>query len=303
MNYTPVKRQIIMQIKIFKLTILISLLCTGLVACSWIPLYNYTLKDRPKYVHNHTRPQDMLDQSRIKVVSYNIKHSKKMEKAIQLIQTHEELADADIIFLQEMTPDGVIEIAHTLNYNYVYYPAILHPQLKKDFGNAILSKWPLMDDHKVILPPITHKSRQRIAVGATIKVGNKTIKIYCVHMGIFIRPGKRKALVSLILNSTQESYQYSIIGGDFNSFTKKDRKNITESFALENFQQATSGIGWTYSQWYFLNRKAQLDHIFVKNMEVIRSGKIDDRSPSDHLPIWTELMFDDPTRQLTHIPR
>ncbi|MCD4778952.1 MAG: endonuclease/exonuclease/phosphatase family protein [Candidatus Omnitrophica bacterium] len=268
-----------MNIKKSMAFIFIALLCVSISACSWIPLYNYTLKDRPKYVNNHTNQNKTTYDGSIKVVSYNIKHSKKMDKAIKLIKEHEKLADADIIFLQEMTPDGIIQIAHALNYNFVYYPAILHPQLKKDFGNAIVSKWPLSDDYKIILPPITHKSRQRIAIGATVKINNKTINVFSLHMGIFIRPDERKNMVDLIINSVDETCQYSIIGGDFNSFTKKDRKNITESFARLDYQHATPDIGWTYKQWYFFNRKAPLDHIFAKNMHVVQSGKIEDRSP------------------------
>ena len=237
----------------------------NLSACaSWFPFYNYTFRDRPKYVSFNGHEHQPKFNGSLKVISYNIKHSKHINQAIDLIRNNPETANADIILLQEMTPDGISQIADALDYNYVFYPAILHPQLKKDFGNAILSKWPLSDDHKVILPPITHKTRQRIAVGATVTVKNRRIKVFSVHLGIFIRPDERKNLIKMIIDNIDDSFTYCIIGGDFNSFTKKDRWWINESFTKYNYRYVTKNIGWTYSQWYFLNRKAPLDHIYAK---------------------------------------
>lgn len=265
------------------------LLCLFIVSCA--PLHNYTTKYSPRYSYVQRKQYETKQLNSLKVVSYNIKHSQKIDKALYLLTTDPNLKNADIILLQEMTPKGMKKIAQALNYNYVYYPALLHPFLKQNFGNAILSKWPISEDHKIILPPITQKTRGRIAVGATITINHERIKVFSLHMGIFIKPDERKNLVNFIIETIDDSFKYCIIGGDFNSFTKKDRVQIKDSFQKFQFTEATKNIDWTYNQWYFLNRKAQLDYIYIKNLEAVKAGKIIDRSGSDHLPIWTELSF------------
>jgi len=269
---------------------LIMCLNASLIACSHISkLYNYVSPSSPRYVSEKDISYKNEFNGKIKVVSFNIKHSEKTQEAIDLLKNNPSLANADILLLQEMTPDAIKEISSDLGYNYVYYPAILHPSLQKDFGNAILSKWPTEDDYKVILPPIMTNSRQRIAVSATVDILGTKIQVFSLHMGIFIKPDERKQLVQRIVGPIDPSIDYCIVGGDFNSFTKKDRAQITDSFAKFDFVRASIDTGWTYKQWFFFNRKAPLDHIFTKGLKVIDSGKVDDRSASDHVPIWVDL--------------
>ena len=123
--------------------------------------HNYTHPYKPRYASLNAVCEKRKFDGIIKVITYNIKLSKKIDKAAQLLAQHDDLNDADIICLQEMDPAGVKHIAHALKYNYVYYPAILHPRSEKDFGNAILSKWPIVSDQKIILPKIGTGRLQR----------------------------------------------------------------------------------------------------------------------------------------------
>ena len=252
--------------------------------------HNYTHPKKPRYASlNAVREKRKFD-GIIKVVTYNIKLSKKIDKAAQLLAQHDDLNDADIICLQEMDPAGVRQIARALKYNYVYYPAILHPRSEKDFGNAILSKWPIVADEKIILPKIGTGRLQRIAVHATILVNRTKIAIVCVHMKIFASRRARRIPIDRILASINPSVIHCIVAGDFNTFTKANCKGVAEPFAEENFQHVTdSKVGSTYKYWYLLNKKASLDHIFIRGMSVASAGKVTDRKPSDHIPIWGKL--------------
>ena len=251
--------------------------------------YNYTHPNRPRYASLNTISETRKFDGTIKVITYNIKLSKKIDKAAQLLAQHDDLNDADIICLQEMDPAGVKYIALTLNFNYVYYPAILHPRSKKDFGNAILSKWPIVADQKIILPKVGTGRLQRIAVYATILVNHTKIAIICVHMKIFAKRLARRIPIDYILDSIDPSVSHCIIAGDFNTFTKSNCKAIFEPFRETNFRLVTDAVGSTYKYWYLLNKKASLDHIFIKGMSVINAGKVTDRKPSDHIPIWGTL--------------
>lgn len=251
--------------------------------------HNYTNPDKPRYASLNTILERRKFDGIIKVITYNIKLSRKINKATQLLAEHDDLNDADIICLQEMDPDGVKHIARELKYNYVYYPAIHHPRSKKDFGNAILSKWPIVGDQKIILPKVGTGRLQRIAVYATILANRTKIAVVCVHMKIYASRLKRRVPIDHILASIDPSITHCIIAGDFNTFTKSNCKAIFEPFQETNFQLVTDAVGSTYKYWYLLNKKASLDHIFIRGMSVINAGKVTNRKPSDHIPIWGKL--------------
>jgi len=113
-----------------KLTIyLLSLCCClSLSACSSLTKFvNYTDKLLPRFAFlGHAKTDPHFD-NKIKVVSYNVKHSKKIDEALSILKHKKELSDADIILLQEMTIDGVVKLAESLQYDYIFYPAVHHP--------------------------------------------------------------------------------------------------------------------------------------------------------------------------------
>ena len=266
------------------------LLYTNVTGCS-SPLHfiNYSLSNTPRYSSTVNPPYKNDYKEKIKVVSYNIKHSAKIKEAINLLRNNKDLSDADILLLQEMIPSAVEKIATDLNYNYIFYPAVLHPILHANFGNAVLSKWPITFDENIIFPPIKEKTRHRVAVAAKLKINGQDILVYSLHMGIFMKPSQRSQQVQGILDAVDKNIKYCIIAGDFNTIKKKDQDKIIETFSQAGFEHATSSIDWTYKHWYLMNYKSVLDHIFVRGPKILRSGKVDDRTPSDHLPIWMEF--------------
>lgn len=254
-------------------------------------LYNYTSPTQPRYAAQNFTIARNYNNENIKILSYNIKYAKQIDKAIIILNKYETLKDADIILLQEMDKDGVKKIADTLQYNYIYYPAVIHPLHGKDFGNAVLSKWPIINDQKIILPHF-NSNKQRIAVGATIDFDGKKVMAFSLHLGIFVKPDQRKIIMDGIIAAIPDNIEHCVIGGDFNTFTKKDRKNIQDAFIAANFESATKDLGWTNKNWSLLNRKNTLDHIYIRGMRSIAKGKVIDRSASDHIPIWTDLIFE-----------
>lgn len=273
--------------------ILILFLYAGLSGCAGpFRFINYSLSDTPRYSSTVNPPYKNTYKEKIKVVSYNIKHSAKIKKAVDLLQNNEDLADADILLLQEMIPSAVEKIATDLNYNYIFYPAVVHPILDANFGNAILSKWPITFDENIIFPPVKEKSRHRVAVAAKLKINGQDVLIYSLHMGIFMKPGQRGQQIQGILNAIDQDIEYCIVAGDFNTIKQKDQDEIIAMFTQAGFEHATSNVDWTYKHWYFMNYKSVFDHIFVRGPKILRSGKVDDRTPSDHLPVWMEFSLE-----------
>ena len=114
-------------------------------------LKNYTDPDGPYYEGRHAEGGAVFD-GYVKVVSWNINFSERIDEAIETLAGVEALQDADILLLQEMDASGVEQVAQNLGYDYIYYPASIHVRHGRDFGNAILSRWPISHPSKVILP-------------------------------------------------------------------------------------------------------------------------------------------------------
>ncbi|MBN1869541.1 MAG: endonuclease/exonuclease/phosphatase family protein [Candidatus Omnitrophica bacterium] len=278
------------KMKILARLTLILLLCAGLGSCARpFRFINYSLSNTPRYSLTVSPPYKNTYREKITVVSYNIKHSAKIREAIDLLEHNEDLAGADILLLQEMIPSAVEKIAAELDYNYVFYPAVVHPLIGENFGNAVLSKWPITYDENTILPPARKNGRHRVAVAAKLKINGQDVFVYSLHMGIFMKPGQRSRQIQGILDAIDKNTKYCIIAGDFNTIKKNDRDEIIETFSEAGYEHATANVDWTYNHWYFLNYKSVFDHIFVRGPKVWHSGKINDRRPSDHLPVWAEI--------------
>ncbi len=109
----------------------------------------------------------------------------QLEQAIETLEEAPELQDADILLFQEIDAVGVETIAKRLKYNYIFFPAILDHHRPIEYGDAILSKWPLTNPTKLILPIfIPGWLESRISASATISVGGRAITIYSTHLDI-----------------------------------------------------------------------------------------------------------------------
>lgn len=245
-------------------------------------------------------PQASLPKPHIalKVVSYNIQHADRVDKAVELLRSHEALKDADILCLQEMDLPGIQKIADQLGYGYVYYPTVRHIVTDKDFGNAILSRWPLSKSQKHILPLGRMTQMQRIMVSANVHLGDKEIYACCLHDDIYLSAYTKRDMARFVLKTIPDDADYVIVAGDFNTYSQRAQKSVEKEFEEERFIVSTPDVRWTYKHWYFLNKKSKLDHIFSHNMQVVDSGIIFDRTASDHMPIWTKLKLEAP--QITY---
>ena len=154
-----------------------SAIVTAGPACTIEP--NYLDPDGPRYVCDYTSAEPDPG-GPLRVVSYNLAFGRNVPAAIAALETGP-LAGADLVLMQEMDAPGVDQIAKALGLRYVYYPAsVKHDQ---DWGNAVLSRWPLVEDHKLLLPyadPFSNS--RRIATAARIDIGGREALIYSTHI-------------------------------------------------------------------------------------------------------------------------
>jgi endonuclease/exonuclease/phosphatase family metal-dependent hydrolase len=184
-------------------------------------------------------------------------------------------------------------IADSLGFGYVYFPATLHPHTGRDFGNAVLSRYPIEDDNKIILPFLARfRHTMRAAVGATIRVGQRRLRVYSVHLSTFIGngPTQRRAQLEAVL-ADADSFPVVVMGGDFNSGT------VPGMALSRGFTWPTHRLGNTESIW-------SMDHILLKGIALARPGAsgviLDNGGISDHKPVWARVVL--PARDTTTAP-
>ncbi len=246
---------------------------------------NYPDPAGPRFAGTHaaTRPQD---KSRLRVVTFNVKYGRHVDRAIQLFREDPLAASADVVLLQEMDAPGTSAVAEALKLDYVYFPGAYHPKGRADFGNAILSRWPLSEDRKIVLP---HRGRfrklQRVAVGATVQVPGAPVRVYSVHFEtpFAVSEGQRRAQIAAVLADAREHARV-VIGGDFNS-------TGVASAALQEggYTWISKSVGRTLSRFSW-------DHVFTRGLRpaadrpavVIRNN----RGASDHKPVFAELVLE-----------
>lgn len=266
------------------LAIQVLVAANALAGCAGAVL-NYTDPVGPRYAGGVARAVAARDT--LKLVSFNIEFGRHVDRALQLLREEPELRDPDVVFLQEMDESGTRAIADSLGLAYVYYPSTLHPKSKRDFGNAVLSRYPIEDDRKILMPHLQRiRHIARAGVGATIRVGDRRLRVYSVHMGTFVGNGpraRREQFAAVLADA--ERYPQVVVAGDFNSST------VPEIALPRGFTWPTRHLGHTSWLW-------DMDHVMLKGLALAgdsATGVIHDvRGASDHRPVWARIVLPGP---------
>ncbi len=265
-------------------------LTTGLLLTACQSITNYTAPDGPLFtgVYADTPPGFS---GAVRVITWNIKFGENIDTAITELTEVETLQEADFILLQEMDEGGVEKLAQTLQYNYVYFPASVHTHHHRNFGNAILSKWPLSHPAKLILPHKNPKNDQiRIAARAVAAVGRQEILIYSVHTETFwLEPAKRYAQFDALAADMDDRYDTVIVGGDFNTLTAGSIEILEERLAQAQLKRMSSNAGVTFTGG---DMDLISDHIFARGMTALETAAWPHTQASDHFPVWVLLSID-----------
>jgi endonuclease/exonuclease/phosphatase family metal-dependent hydrolase len=162
---------------------------------------------------------------------------------------------------------------------YVYYPSVFRFNTHRDLGNAILSRWPIVEDRKLILPHlarITHG--QRAATAATIRVADALVRVYSLHLGTMAGlalAARRDQLKAVLADA--ERYPRVVIGGDLND---PGIAGIARD----------QGYAWPTQHGPATTDIGRLDHILFKGLkspDTAAAGTVlDVHGASDHLPVW-----------------
>jgi endonuclease/exonuclease/phosphatase family metal-dependent hydrolase len=216
----------------------------------------------------------------LRLVTFNTRHAEQVDSTIALLRLSPALERADVVALQEVDAAATERIARSLGMRYVYYPATLHPKFGRDFGNAVLTRWPIVADRKLVLPHLGRWRRTaRTATAATITVDGAAIRVYSAHLGTLaeIGPRSKRDQVRVIL-ADAAAYAHVVILGDMNSY---------------GVGETVRGAGYHWPTEHNLRTHAygNWDHVFLRGIALVpgsATGVVpDNRGASDHRAVWT----------------
>ena len=235
---------------------------------------------------------------KITVVSYNIRWRTGAE--LEQIASWLKSKHATVIALQEVDrakqrtnkTNNARALAESLGMFYAWAapPANKEGQ-EEETGVALLSAYPLTDVTPMILP---HKGpgRWRAAIGATIKVGKTSVRVYSVHSETRMTLGQKLDQYRAAIDDLARfpKSMPAIVMGDFNSWEPATVDAVRKLFAQENFSTPFPDDESTFKRnAVVFDVTLKLDWIWLRGLTA-KSYDIDRAlTVSDHFPLRTEV--------------
>ena len=223
------------------------------------------------------------------------------------------LPRADILALQEADKQTARaggqhvarELAAKLNMGWIHAPAGIPrgvPPKKRqwwldfeeqigvndpgDTGIALLSRLPLEDVTRIDLPWHECAWRPRLALAATVAMGQTKIRLFNAHIDPHPAAEGQLEQLEVMMDQAVASELPTVVMGDFNTLSKQ--KCIRTRRLLESRGYTTPFPTGT-ATWRGALLRFHADWIFVRGLKISRWGVVRPLNVSDHWPIWTEI--------------
>jgi endonuclease/exonuclease/phosphatase family metal-dependent hydrolase len=233
----------------------------------------------------------------IKIMTYNIHTAEPpgMPGTVNINAIAKVITDenADIIFLQEVdkntgrngyTKDQAAELGSLTKMNVAYFSAINYMQ--GYYGVAILSKYPLSNIRKMLLPKGNAAEEQRVMGLAQVDLPGKDSVVALVTHLQHNSAASRLLQVKELVNAASSINIPLVMGGDLN-----EQPAATEFFTAFDggFTRTCTSCPNTFPA---SNATAVIDHLAFKpagRFGVSNHRTVPETYASDHLPVVSEL--------------
>lgn len=246
------------------------------------------------------------------------------DQRLLAIRSHLRAVDADVVALQEVLrarpgvegPDQAAEIADGFGYHCAYGSTREEPI---QFGNAILSRWPITRSELLPLPNVGTDER-RCIVFAEIEAPFGALPVFVTHLNWKLHEGHvREEQVRYLADQVQRLAPISgfppIVMGDFNAEPDSDEmrflRGLTSlrgksAYFADCFGLVGKGESMTFSPetnrfaWHTYEPERRIDYVLVRGPDAQGRGKplsarrafdtpVDGVLPSDHYGVVAEL--------------
>jgi len=243
----------------------------------------------------------------VRVASFNVHHGDDISGLVAAIRSRADLCSADVWLLQEIESfpaegkSRAQRMAEALGLNYVYAPARLKEAGDGTHGLAILSRFPLREVE--VLPLKQHQlgvnTRRRIALGVTLELGERRLRVYNLHLDTRINASQRiEQLRDVVEAAARQPLREVILGGDFNTnpiywllpllpvFHSNQAKAVDDYMKRNGYAAPFADGSGTVSKWY---GKYRVDAVYGRGLAVRRWNIEGEVAVSDHFPLWVDL--------------
>jgi endonuclease/exonuclease/phosphatase family metal-dependent hydrolase len=238
----------------------------------------------------------------IKIVSYNMRWrgGKELDAITKLLRDDSAIGGADIVGLQEVdrnrkrsgNVDAARQMAEELGWNYAWAAAPSDGTKKDDreagedeTGVAILSRYPLAEVTRLVLPNAGPDCHRRAAIGATVQIGKTALRVYSVHAETRLPVERKIEQWRAVLDDLKSRPPDTrvVILGDFNTIKTKDVSAARKLFTEAGFSTPFADDEAT---WETFILALKLDWLWLRGLDATNHG-IDRRvTYSDHYPLW-----------------
>jgi len=235
----------------------------------------------------------------IEIVSWNIRwrNRDELRQLAQLLKKEPEPGGAAILGLQEVdrnkkrsgNENTAQFLAQSLGMYYAWAaPPRVAGEQEEETGVAILSTYPLSDIRRLVLPHAGPGGRRRVALGATVKLSRRDLRVYSVHaetrIPIACKLQQMKAVIDDLARYPHDLP--AIIMGDLNTWEPDAVNKTFQLFSAEKFQTPFDETPTFFRRAWFIPIELKLDWIWLRNLESTRYGINNAIKLSDHWPLW-----------------
>jgi endonuclease/exonuclease/phosphatase family metal-dependent hydrolase len=247
--------------------------------------------------------------SEIKIVSYNIRwrSGEELQQIIRWLKETKASPAPAIIGLQEVDRakkrTGNANHAKALAESLGMYYAWAAPHAPKneknkeeETGVEILSYYPLTEITRIVLPNAGPGGRLRVALGATTRIGETSIRVYSVHGETRLTISQKIDQLRAVLEDLARfpKTMPAIVLGDFNSWELPTIQGIRELFTNAGFTTPMPDDESTFlGKALVFDVKLKLDWIWLRGLTPQSYGIDRNLKVSDHFPLWTTVKLTD----------
>ena len=158
-----------------------------------------------------------------------------------------------------------------------------------DTGVALLSRLPLTDVTRIDLPWQECPWRPRLAMAATIAVGQHQLRLFNAHVDPHAAVDGQLAQLEVIAAQAKATTVPTIILGDFNTLSRQKCIETREFLEARGY---TTPYPTGTATWRGGGLRMHADWIFVRGVKIERWGVARPLNVSDHWPIWATLTME-----------
>ena len=246
--------------------------------------------------------QAQLVAAQIKAISYNIRwrSGAELDKLIELFRNDLEIGNAAIMGLQEVdrkkkrsgNTNTAKLIADELGLYYAWAaPPAPHADDEEETGVGILSLFPMSDIQRIVLPHEGPGHRRRVALGATLRIGETSVRVYSVHSETRIPLNQKIEQMSAVLEdlSHYPKLMPALVVGDFNTWEANAATKTSKLFTDSGFQTPFGAETTFFRRILFVPFELKLDWVWLRGLEFTAYGIDRKVEISDHWPLWINL--------------